>query len=213
MDSKFYWLIMKIVFVHTLADYFRQTDADVVTYRTPVASEVIDEYKPDLVILSPGPGCPTDFNCSETIAELFSRKISIFGVCLGLQAICEFFGGTLNQLSEPVHGKPSEISFKKDSYLFQRLDSPITVGRYHSLYANSDQIPQEFKVTAQTENGVPMAIEHEKYPIAAVQFHPESIMSLGQNAGHEIINSAMVYLAHSKRDAKWKNLDKSIKSY
>ena len=184
-------------FVHTLADYFRQTGAEVVTYRTPVKVNVVEEYKPNLVVLSPGPGCPTDFSCSETIAELIDREIPIFGVCLGLQALCEYFGGALAQLTEPVHGKPSQITFTQDSLFTSGLESPVIVGRYHSLYANPDQIPSEFKVTAQTEDCVPMAIEHHTKPIAAVQFHPESIMSLDQEAGHLIIANAIQKLAKS----------------
>ena len=184
-------------FVHTLADYFRQTGANVITYRTPVENIIIEECKPNLVVLSPGPGCPADFNCNETIAELVKRKIPIFGVCLGLQALCEYYGGTLNQLTEPMHGKPSEISFEPDSLFASGLKSPVIVGRYHSLYANPNQIPNEFKVTAQSADGVPMAIEHRSSPIGAVQFHPESIMSLDQEAGHLIIANVIQRLAKS----------------
>ena len=184
-------------FVHTLADYFRQTGANVITYRTPVENKIIEECKPNLVVLSPGPGCPADFNCNETIAELVKRKIPIFGVCLGLQALCEYYGGALNQLTEPMHGKPSEISFEPDSLFASGLKSPAIVGRYHSLYANPNQIPKEFKVTAQTADGVPMAIEHCSSPIGAVQFHPESIMSLDQEAGHLIIANVIQRLAKS----------------
>ena len=183
-------------FVHTLADYFRQTGAEVVTYRTPVENSVIEDYQPDLVVLSPGPGCPADFNCSEIIAEIVNRKIPIFGVCLGMQALCEFYGGTLEQLDSPMHGKSTQVPFEKESKLFGKLESPITVGRYHSLYASPNQIPKEFKVIAQTEDGVPMAIEHCSSPIAAVQFHPESIMSLDQEAGHQIIVNVLQKLVN-----------------
>ncbi|MDD7909097.1 anthranilate synthase [Pseudovibrio exalbescens] len=184
-------------FVHTLANYFRQTGATVVTYRTPVAEEVFDEVKPDLVVLSPGPGSPKDFDCAATIAKARARELPIFGVCLGLQALTESFSGTLGQLDVPMHGKPSAVTFTEGSKVFAGLASPVTVGRYHSLFAKRDTLPAELKVTAETEDGVVMAIEHESLPISAVQFHPESIMSLDQDAGHAIIrnviNQAIIY--------------------
>ncbi len=178
-------------FVHTLANYLRQTGAEVVTYRSPVLDEVFDHVKPDLVVLSPGPGSPKDFDCAGTIERARARKLPIFGVCLGLQALTEAFGGELNQLDVPVHGKPSLISFTDGSVLFDGLSSPVTVGRYHSLFAKRDMLPDCFDVTSQTEDGVIMAIEHKSEPIAAVQFHPESIMSLDQDGGHKIIENVM----------------------
>lgn len=174
-------------FVHTLANYFRQTGADVVTYRSPVADSVFHDVAPDLVVLSPGPGNPKDFDCAATIGRARARGLPIFGVCLGLQALAEGLGGRLAQLDIPMHGKPSPVRFTPDSLLFAGLSSPVTVGRYHSLHAVRDALPAGFRVTAETEDGVVMAIEHEAEPIAAVQFHPESIMSLDQDAGHRII--------------------------
>ena len=96
-------------FVHTLANYFRQTGATVTTVRSPVAEEVFDRVRPDLVVLSPGPGMPKDFDCAATIAKARARELPIFGVCLGLQAIAEAYGGELRQLHVPMHGKPSRI--------------------------------------------------------------------------------------------------------
>ncbi len=189
-------------FVHTLANYFRQTGAEVVTYRSPVSDALFDDVAPDLVVLSPGPGRPADFDCAATIGRARARGLPIFGVCLGLQALCESFGGTLGQLDVPVHGKPSPVTFDADSPLFDGLQSPVTTGRYHSLYARPDLVPSGLRVTAKTEDGVPMAIEHVSEPIAAVQFHPESIMSLDQEAGHRIIANVVEKLARrSNHDA------------
>ncbi|WP_068317037.1 anthranilate synthase [Polycladidibacter hongkongensis] len=181
-------------FVHTLANYFRQTGAKVVTYRTPVLDAVFDEVKPDLVVLSPGPGSPQDFDCAATIGRARARGLPLFGVCLGLQAIGESFGGKLNQLDVPVHGKPSAIDCEEGSLVFAELSSPVTVGRYHSLHIAASSLPAEFRVTARTEDGIVMGIEHKSEPIAAVQFHPESIMSLDQDAGHKMILNVMTRL-------------------
>ncbi|MFS8180824.1 anthranilate synthase [Pseudovibrio denitrificans] len=181
-------------FVHTLANYFRQTGAEVVTYRSPVLDEVFDRVNPDLVVLSPGPGSPKDFDCTATIERARARKLPIFGVCLGLQALTEAFGGELDQLDVPVHGKPSLVSFTHNSVLFDGLSSPVTVGRYHSLFAKRDMLPECFEVTSETKDGVIMAIEHKSEPIGAVQFHPESIMSLDQDGGHQIIENVMTKL-------------------
>ncbi|SUB00446.1 Anthranilate synthase component 1 [Pannonibacter phragmitetus] len=186
-------------FVHTLANYFRQTGADVVTYRTPVADHVFHDVNPDLVVLSPGPGSPKDFDCAATIGRARARGLPLFGVCLGLQALAEGLGGELGQLDVPMHGKPSPITLTGNSVLFEGLSSPVTVGRYHSLFAKKDKLPADFRITAETEDGVIMAIEHSSEPIAAVQFHPESIMSLDQDAGHRIIENVVTRLVKTRR--------------
>ncbi|CAG0970309.1 MAG: anthranilate synthase [Rhizobiaceae bacterium] len=188
-------------FVHTLANYFRQTGANVSTVRTPVAEELFDRLKPDLVVLSPGPGMPKDFDCAATIRKARARDLPIFGVCLGLQALAEAYGGELRQLHVPMHGKPSRIRVSKPGIVFSGLPKEVTVGRYHSIFADPVRLPDDFTVTAETEDGVIMAFEHRKEPIAAVQFHPESIMTLGQNAGMRMIENVV---AHLPRKAKEK---------
>ena len=188
-------------FVHTLANYFRQTGADVSTVRTPVPEEVFDSFKPDLVVLSPGPGTPKDFDCAATIKKARARELPIFGVCLGLQALAEAYGGELRQLAIPMHGKPSRIRVSKPGVVFSGLPKEVTVGRYHSIFADPVRLPDDFVVTAETEDGVIMAFEHKKEPIAAVQFHPESIMTLGHNAGMRMIENVV---AHLPRKAKEK---------
>ncbi|SFO08545.1 anthranilate synthase, component I /anthranilate synthase, component II [Mesorhizobium sp. NFR06] len=188
-------------FVHTLANYFRQTGANVSTVRSPVPEEVFERLKPDLVVLSPGPGTPKDFDCAATIKKARSRDLPIFGVCLGLQALAEAYGGELRQLHIPMHGKPSRIRVSKPGIIFSGLPKEVTVGRYHSIFADPVRLPDGFVVTAETEDGVIMAFEHRKEPIAAVQFHPESIMTLGHNAGMRIIENIV---AHLPRKAKEK---------
>jgi anthranilate synthase len=181
-------------FVHTLANYFRQTGAEVVTVRSPIADDVIDLHKPDLVVLSPGPGSPSDFNCADTITKIRARDLPVFGVCLGLQAIAESYGATLKQLDIPMHGKPSRVHVNEPGIVFAGLENEITIGRYHSIHADPASLPNEFTVTALTEDGVVMGIEHVNEPVAAVQFHPESIMSLGGEAGMRMIENVVAHL-------------------
>ncbi|MEZ5812686.1 MAG: anthranilate synthase [Rhizobiaceae bacterium] len=187
-------------FVHTLANYFRQTGADVVTVRSPVSDEVFDSVDPDLVVLSPGPGMPADFDCKATIKRARARDLPLFGVCLGLQAIAEAFGGELRQLREPMHGKPSRIRVSDPGLVFSGLDSEITVGRYHSIFADPASLPKAFRITAETEDGTIMAIEHDSEPIAAVQFHPESIMTLGRDAGMRMIENVVAHLKQRSKE-------------
>jgi anthranilate synthase len=186
-------------FVHTLANYFRQTGAKVTTVRSPVADEVFDRVSPDLVVLSPGPGSPKDFDCAATIKKIRARELPVFGVCLGLQALAESFGGSLRELAVPVHGKPSRIRVSSSGVIFSGLAKEVTVGRYHSIFADYATLPKEFRVTAETDDRVIMAFEHESLPIAAVQFHPESIMTLGQDAGMRMIENVVAHLARRKK--------------
>ena len=188
-------------FVHTLANYFRQTGAEVTTVRTPVADAVIDAHKPDLVVLSPGPGMPSDFDCKTTIRKLRDRNLPVFGVCLGLQALAEAYGGSLRQLAIPMHGKPSRIKVLKPGKVFSGLERDITVGRYHSIFADPVRLPKGFTITAQTTDGIVMGIEHDKEPVAAVQFHPESIMTLGGDAGMKMIENVVAHLG-GRRNAR-----------
>ncbi|PMB47105.1 anthranilate synthase component I [Fischerella thermalis CCMEE 5201] len=179
-------------FVHTLANYIRQTGATVKTLRHGFAESVFDLECPDLVVLSPGPGRPNDFRVTETIAACIKRQIPIFGVCLGLQGIVEAFGGELGVLSYPQHGKMSRVSLvATDSVIFKDLPQSFEVGRYHSLFALPDSLPKELKVTAISDDGVIMGIEHQTLPIVGVQFHPESIMTLAGGVGLAIIKNVV----------------------
>lgn len=182
-------------FVHTLANYFRQTGATVNTVRTPVPEEIFDSLNPDLVVLSPGPGSPTDFDCKATIKKARARNLPIFGVCLGLQALAEAYGGELRQLAVPMHGKPSRIRVLEPGLVFSGLGKEVTVGRYHSIFADPATLPRDFMITAESEDGTIMGIEHAREPVAAVQFHPESIMTLGGDAGMRMIENVVAHLA------------------
>jgi anthranilate synthase len=181
-------------FVHTLANYFRQTGAEVITLRVGFAHDELDRLQPQLVVLSPGPGTPADFDVSGTLAAALARQLPVFGVCLGLQGMVEHFGGKLGVLSYPMHGKPSRIRVT-GGRLFDGLPREFVAGRYHSLYALRDQLPPELQVTAESDDGVVMAIEHATLPLAAVQFHPESILTLEGDVGRRLIANVVELLA------------------
>jgi len=176
-------------FVHMLADYFRQVGASVTVVRHVHAQAMLKQRAWDLLVLSPGPGRPEDFGIKGTIDTALEKKLPIFGVCLGVQAIGEYFGGRLGQLSQPAHGRPSPVKVH-GGCLMQNLPEEIVVGRYHSLYVEGDSMPGELVVTAATDDGVAMAIEHRALPVAGVQFHPESLMSLSGEVGLRIVENA-----------------------
>lgn len=176
-------------FVHMLADYFRQVGAQVTVVRYVHGLKMLAENSYDLLVLSPGPGRPEDFKIKDTIDAALAKKLPIFGVCLGIQAMGEYFGGTLGQLAQPAHGRPSRIQVRGGT-LMRGLPNEVTIGRYHSLYVDMRDMPKELTVTASTDDGIAMAIEHKTLPVGGVQFHPESLMSLGGEVGLRIVENA-----------------------
>ena len=181
-------------FVHTLANYLRQTGAEVVTLRAGFPHEEMDALRPDLIVLSPGPGEPRDFDVSETLGAAIERGLPVFGVCLGLQGMVEHFGGELAVLPYPMHGKPSRICVR-GGRIFQGLPNEFTAGRYHSLFAVREKLPAGLAVTAESEDGTVMAVEHAELPLAAVQFHPESLLTLDGEVGLHLIRNFVAQLA------------------
>ena len=127
---------------------------------------------------------------SGTLAAAIERGLSVFGVCLGLQGMVEHFGGTLGVLPAPVHGKPSLVRVR-GGRLFEGLPHEFIAGRYHSLFARPETLPPTLRATADADDGVIMAVEHTELPLSAVQFHPESIMSLGDDLGVRLIANAV----------------------
>ena len=180
-------------FVHTLAGYFRSVGGDVETLRSGFDLAEIDRRQPRLVLLSPGPGRPADFDLSGTIAAALAAARPVFGVCLGLQGIVEHFGGRLGLLPRPMHGKTSEV-IVSGSRLFDGLPKRFRAGRYHSLYVLDEDLPEELEVTARSRDGIVMAVEHRQLPVAGVQFHPESILSLERDVGLGLVRNVMARL-------------------
>ncbi len=134
------------------------------------------EQKPQAIVISPGPGVPDNAGLSLQVIGYFTGKIPILGVCLGHQAIGQFFGGKIVRAPEPIHGKPSQV-FHHGDPLFAGLGSPFKAGRYHSLIINRESLPHCLEVTAETEGGIVMAVRHRDYPVMGLQFHPESVIT------------------------------------
>ncbi|MBR1930556.1 MAG: aminodeoxychorismate/anthranilate synthase component II [Lachnospiraceae bacterium] len=137
----------------------------------------IEALSPSHIILSPGPGRPADAGLCEEVIKSFAGKIPILGICLGHQAICEVFGATVTYAKQLMHGKQSVATLDTESALFRGMDKEMTVARYHSLAAAPDTMPEVLKITATTPDGEVMAVEHKKYPVYGVQFHPESVLT------------------------------------
>jgi anthranilate synthase len=183
-------------FIHTLANYARQTGAEVMTYRSGFPLEMIAKIEPSLILVSPGPGRPSDFGVPELIRHAAKLEVPVFGVCLGLQGMVEAFGGELGVLSYPVHGKPSLVRHRGVG-VFEGLPEEFRVGRYHSLYAIREKLPAVLEVTAESEDGVIMGVRHRELPMEAVQFHPESILTLDGDCGLRLMANVVRVLGHS----------------
>ena len=177
-------------FIHTLANYARQTGAEVVTYRAGFPAELIEQVAPSLILISPGPGRPREFGVPDLVLTAVRLGVPVFGVCLGLQGIVEAFGGELGVLDYPMHGKPSTVRHRGVG-VFEGLPAEFQVGRYHSLYARRETFPACLEVTAETEDGVIMGVRHRELPIEAVQFHPESILTAEDGHGLKLMENAV----------------------
>ncbi|WP_432626511.1 anthranilate synthase component II [Brotaphodocola sp.] len=165
-------------FSYNLYQLVGSIDPDIRVVRNDqITVEELEKCHPRAIILSPGPGRPEDAGICIEVVQKLGAKIPIFGVCLGHQSICRAYGATVGYAKELMHGKVSEISLDPESRLFAGLDDTIPVGRYHSLAAEEETMPEELVVTARTEDGEIMAVEHQTSPVFGVQFHPESILT------------------------------------
>ena len=163
-------------FVFNLVQYLGQLGAKCDVVRND-AVKVSDADNYDGVLISPGPGTPEDAGISmEMIKYCGEKKIPLFGVCLGHQAIAAVFGAKVSRAPELLHGKTSQVHHHQ-SGVFNELPSPFTATRYHSLAVERDSVPQELEITGATESGVVMGLRHKSLPIEGVQFHPESVLT------------------------------------
>lgn len=139
--------------------------------------EEIENLSPEKIIISPGPGKPEDAGICIDVIKHFAGKVPILGVCLGHQAICKAFGAAISHAKSIMHGKESVIKTDTSSLIFKGLPKNITVARYHSLAAVDSTMPDCLKITATSDDGEIMAVEHRHFPVYGLQFHPESIMT------------------------------------
>lgn len=137
----------------------------------------ISKLNPDYIVLSPGPGKPSEAGICVEVVKNLGKRIPILGICLGHQAICEAYGATVSYAKELMHGKQSVIAVDTESPVFKGVSRNIKVARYHSLAAVRDKFPAELKITARTFDGEIMACQHRQYRVYGLQFHPESILT------------------------------------
>ena len=165
-------------FSYNLFQFVGELNPDIKVVRNDeLTPEEILALKPTHAIISPGPGRPSEAGIIEEFVRTAAGKLPILGVCLGHQAICETFGARITYAKQLMHGKKSAVKFDTQSPVFKGLDGSHEVARYHSLAAAEENFPACLKVTARTDDGEIMAVEHEKYPIFGLQFHPESILT------------------------------------
>ena len=174
-------------FTFNLVDYFRRLECAVRVYRNDIPVDIVAASEPDLLVFSPGPSTPANAGNLLAYIDHFHQRVPLFGVCLGHQAMIEYFGGTLRVLPRPYHGKQSEIDHHGRG-IYADLPSPLPVGRYHSLVG--DRIPEVFDVTA-TWGDVVMGIRHRSLPIEGVQFHPESILTMEDSHGLRLLGNLL----------------------
>jgi len=165
-------------FTYNLVQYLGELGADMRVVRNDevAVDEIEHEIKPDKILISPGPGTPDTAGISLGVVERFAGKIPILGVCLGHQAIGQYFGGKVVRAPEPVHGKPVEIVHDGRT-IFSGVPNNFEAGRYHSLIVDRDEWPDELEISAESPDGLVMALRHKNLPIEGVQFHPESILT------------------------------------
>ena len=175
-------------FTYNLVDDFCKRQCEARVYRADTELDelkrVAEEFKPDLLVISPGPGTPDTAGVSLTALGHFKDKLPIFGVCLGHQVIVRYFGGKVGHAPKPMHGKPSRVTHNGEG-IFAGVENPLQAGRYHSLCAL--EMPDCLEKTAEFE-GVVMGVRHKELPIFGVQFHPESILT---PAGGKIIENIL----------------------
>ena len=173
-------------FVYILAQYLGELGLNPIVLRNDkLTTDGVSDLDPDTILISPGPGTPDDSGISMELIEEFKEKIPIFGVCLGLQCIGEFFGGNVIRAPAVMHGKTSLIKHDGKG-VFKSLPNPFEATRYHSLIVDRGTLPDDLEVTAETNDGLIMGLRHKIFPVEGVQFHPESILT---NVGYSLLEN------------------------
>lgn len=175
-------------FTYNLYQYLGELGETVIVKRQDACTlEDIEKYDPDLIVISPGPCTPNETPFSLAVIKHFAGHIPILGVCLGHQAIGQFFGGTVIRAQRPIHGKTAHIRHRQEG-IFEHLNNPLGVTRYHSLVLERTSLPKDLHITAETAEGEIMGIRHATLPIEGIQFHPEAILT---EAGHQLLDNAI----------------------
>ncbi|MFV0260398.1 MAG: anthranilate synthase component II [Acidimicrobiales bacterium] len=179
-------------FVYNLVQYLGEQGAEPLVVRNDAAGiDDLEALEPDGVVISPGPGVPDDAGLSNEVIDRFGGRRPVFGVCLGLQCIGQFYGGEVIRAPELMHGKTSVIDHDGEG-LFRDLPSPLEATRYHSLVVDRASIPAALEITATTRNGLVMGLRHRELDVEGVQFHPESILSV---AGKQLVGNFLARAA------------------
>ena len=164
-------------FTYNLVQAFAAQGADVMVYRNDaITVEEALELEPTHLVISPGPGRPEDAGVSLDMIAAFADRIPVLGVCLGHQSLVHHFGGSIVRADRLMHGKTS-MAKHDGKTIFEGLSQPFEVGRYHSLCAEQDSLPEELELTAETDRGEIMGVRHKTLPLEGVQFHPESVLT------------------------------------
>lgn len=164
-------------FTYNLVHYLEDLNAEVTVFRND-EFELDELEKFDKILLSPGPGIPDEAGLLKDVIKTYAPTKSIFGVCLGLQAIGEVFGGTLTNLEKVYHGVATNVTQTEDDFIFNDLPKETEVGRYHSWVVSTENLPEDLIVTSLDENGQIMSMKHKTYDVRGVQYHPESVLTL-----------------------------------
>lgn len=178
-------------FTFNLVDYFKRLQCTVRVYRNDVSVDMVEDSEPDLLVFSPGPSTPARAGNLMKYINYFHFTTPLLGVCLGHQAMIEYFGGSLRVLPRPYHGKQSLIDHCGNG-IYEGLPSPLPVGRYHSLVGEC--IPDVLEITA-TWGDIVMGVRHRSLPVEGVQFHPESILTMEDHHGLRLLGNALAAVA------------------
>ena len=173
-------------FVYNLVQYLGELGAEPLVHRCDALTiDEVEALEPDGVLISPGPGTPADAGLSNEVIRRFAGRAPVLGVCLGHQCIGEVFGGDVVRAPSIMHGKTSLIRHH-DTGVFQGLPNPLEATRYHSLVVDRASVPDVLEITAETDDGIVMGLRHRELAVEGVQFHPESILTVG---GHDLLQN------------------------
>ncbi len=175
-------------FTYNLVQAFAAQGAEVLVYRNDaIDADRALELEPTHLVISPGPGRPEDAGVSLAMIDVFAEKVPLLGVCLGHQCLVSHFGGEIVRAERLMHGKTSMVTHDNKT-VFAGLSEPFEAGRYHSLCADHDSLPDTLELTAQTDRGEIMGVRHRELPLEGVQFHPESVLT---PEGDKLLNNFM----------------------